>query len=545
MSLILDIIYAAHARGTHHKLALDALEHLAGADAESWKRLFYKHIAAYVAGSKVPDDEFKDFENHVLHVRDGYWGGAADKVENWYGHLVKALAGERWAEAAWAAGILSHYYTDPIHPFHTAQSEAENNIHRAAEWSISRAYDGLRHQVEAELAATKAVPGEGPAWLRAFVVEGAERGNDQYEKLIAHYDINTGVVDPAAGLDVVGRRLIAQLIAYAQKGFASILDRAIAQAAVKPPQVDLTADVALAIARLPKKWFVARAENAAERKAVEAMYDELKATGRVEKTLPEDEIVVREAYARDVLAAQLAEREKDRGKIIAMPSRYARGYATEIAQPAAPPPALAGSAEPAPSPLAPAVEALQSKAVEAVKELVEQSMPEAAAAPAPALKPAAEVIHAQFGERDAAVPKIYLSPSDDVERAPSIGPKMAEKLYALGIKTVADLFKADAGKLSLDLDARNVYDETIADWQDQARLVCTVPGLRGTHAQLLVGAGYRTRDAIADAAEDKLCAAVLSFALSPEGQRVLRDGNPPDIERIKGWLASAKSAKVA
>lgn len=544
MSLILDIIYAAHARGTHHKLALDALEHLASSDAKAWQRLFYKHISAYVAGSKAPDDEFKDFENHVLHVRDGYWGGAADKVENWYGHLVKALAGERWAEAAWAAGVLSHYYTDPIHPFHTAQSEAENNIHRAAEWSISRAYDSLRKEVSGRLETVKAMPGEGPAWLRAFVVEGAERGNEHYEKLIAHYDINSGVVDPPAGLDIVGRRIVAELIAFAQKGFAALLDRAILQAAVRPPEVSLAADVTLAIARLPRNWLASRAENVAERKALEAMYDELKATGHVEATLPEDERVVREAYARDVLALQLAEREKDRGKVIAMPSRYARGYATEIDTPAAPPPALAGTAEreaaaaaqpAAPQPAQPPEPAI----VEKVKAVAAQLVAD------PAPKPAAEVIHAQFGDRDAARPKIYLVPSDDVERAPSIGPKMAEKLYALGIRTVADLFKADAEKLSLELDARNVYDETIVDWQDQARLVCTVPGLRGTHAQLLVGAGFRTRDAIADAAEDKLCAAVLSFAISPEGQRILRDGNPPDLERIKGWLAHAKAAKIA
>jgi antitoxin component HigA of HigAB toxin-antitoxin module len=135
--------------------------------------------------------------------------------------------------------------------------------------------------------------------------------------------------------------------------------------------------------------------------------------------------------------------------------------------------------------------------------------------------------------------------SDDVEKAPSIGPRMAERLYAQGVKTVADLFAADPEKLSLALDQRNVHDETIVDWQDQARLVCTVPGLRGTHAQLLVGAGYRSRDRLAAAAEDKLCADILSFAVSPEGQRILRDGNPPDIERIKAWLANAIAARVA
>ena len=68
MSLAHDIIYAAHARGTHHKLALDALEHLSGADAAGWRRLLMKHAAILVSGAKAPDAEFKDFTNHVLHV---------------------------------------------------------------------------------------------------------------------------------------------------------------------------------------------------------------------------------------------------------------------------------------------------------------------------------------------------------------------------------------------------------------------------------------------------------------------------------------------
>ena len=95
------------------------------------------------------------------------------------------------------------------------------------------------------------------------------------------------------------------------------------------------------------------------------------------------------------------------------------------------------------------------------------------------------------------------------------------------------------------VNARHITPETISGWQDQARLVCTVPGLRGTHAQLLVGAGYRSAEAIADAEPDKLCADVLAFAGSAVGQRLLRNGDPPDIEKIKGWLEAARSMQAA
>lgn len=568
MSLTTRIIYAAHARGTHHKLALDALGALEGPDADAWRRLFLANAAAYTTGAKAPDDAFKDFQNHVLHVRDGYWGGAADKVENWYGHLVTELKGGRWSEAVWAAGVLSHYFTDPIHPFHTAQSEAENSIHRAAEWSISRSYDDLRALGAAEFAHVRPKPWTGAGWLRAFVVAGAEAANKQYERLIAHYDINSGVVDPPEGLDVVGRRVVAELIVYASRGFAAILDRAFEEAAVKPPETGLVLPVLKALANLPRNKLLAVSENAAERRLVEAMYDELKATGKVEKTLPEDERVLRDLYDREVLAATLAERDKARAETVALPPSIARHYVPKPGEKAAPPPALAGDARaaapaaapvvpapvaraeasPAPMPAAQVPPEPKAAAPSTAPASVPSVRPASAPPPAsvPTVKPAtAEVIPVQFGEKDTAVPRAWLQTADDVERAPSIGPKMAERLAAHGIKTVADLLAADAGKLSLDLDHRGVWEETIVDWQDQARLVCSIPGLRGTHAQLLVGAGYRTRDAVAVASADKLCADVLAFAVSTEGQRVLRDGHPPDIERIKGWLASAKAAKVA
>ena len=172
------------------------------------------HAKLYLEGSKAPDKEFKDFKNHVLHTRDGYWGGAPEKVRSWYQHLVEALAQQDWPTAVYCAGVLSHYYTDPLHPFHTAQSEAENNIHRAVEWSISKAYDELCALGEREFAdmrsTCRVVPMAGAA-----VCQGAEMSNGYYEKLIAHYDIQRGVVDPPAGLDRVAKRIVAELIRYA------------------------------------------------------------------------------------------------------------------------------------------------------------------------------------------------------------------------------------------------------------------------------------------------------------------------------------------
>ena len=52
-------------------------------------------------------------------------------------------------------------------------------------------------------------------------------------------------------------------------------------------------------------------------------------------------------------------------------------------------------------------------------------------------------------------------------------------------------------------------------------------------------------EAIAAAEADKLCADVLTYAASAAGQRLLRNGDPPDIEKIKGWLEAAQSVRAA
>ncbi len=204
-------------------------------------------------GSKDPDNRFKDFKNHVLHVKDGYWGGAPEKVQNWYQHLVAALKESNWSEAAYAAGVLSHYYTDPIQPFHTGQTAAENNIHRAVEWSINRSYDALKRIADRAMRSIDVPVREGEGWLKEMTCDGAEFSHRYYEKLIAHYDITRGVTDPPSGLDDIARKFVAELIAYASTGFARILDRAFTESGVTPPDVELALDTLIATLQIPIK----------------------------------------------------------------------------------------------------------------------------------------------------------------------------------------------------------------------------------------------------------------------------------------------------
>lgn len=498
MTLLFRILRAVHANGTHHKLALDALTHLQSPNKDAWQRLFLSQAEIYMEGSKAPDKEFKDFKNHVLHVRDDLWGGAPAKARSWYNHLVEALSAQNWEMAVYCAGVLSHYYTDPIHPFHTAQSDAESNIHRAVEWSISKSYDKLRAAALPIFINPPPTPGDDPNWLAEMVVAGAVRSNEHYETLIAHYDINIGVVDPPAGLDRIAQQVTGDLLVYAASGFAIILDRAFAEAKVAPPKVSLAVKTVLAGLNIPIKWVTKKIADREEAALVQRMYDELQEEGRVEANLPEDDRMIRDLYHKEVVA-------KRRRTAISL--RF-------------------------PLPKAKTARKLPQKKLVAARAR-------------PRLQDALAQRRPQQDNRGARRHRFHLSIGDDVVDAPSIGPKTAARLRPLGIETVADLLACDPAAIAAAVDVRHITAQAITDWQDQTRLVLTVPGLRGTHAQILVGAGYRDPDAISRADQNTLLADILRFAGTSQGQRVLRDGQPPNLDKVLEWMEQARDANIA
>jgi hypothetical protein len=595
MHLLFHIVYGTHANGTHHKLALDALRHLQSTDADYWQRLFLRHAGLYLEGAEAPDEEFKDFENHVLHPRDGLWGGAPEKVRSWYHHVVEALAVHDWPTAVYCAGVLSHYYTDPLQPFHTAQSEAENNIHRAVEWSIARSYGSLRALGMREPGGLEVELGTGPNWLVELVCRGATRATRHYEKLIAHYDIGRGVVDPPAGLDRVARRIVAEMLRYASLSFAAVLDRAIAEARVHAPQTGIAGATLLAALQAPFRRTANRRANARERCAVEAIYDELQATGTVECNLPEEERRVRERYASEVLALRVPAPEasqvfpfRPRERVVTRVDRerearrreaaLAPGEVIPLRRPgemvsaSAIVPVAAASAHasglpgsitrqpilfvvPAPAPRTPidggSVVPPQPAPPDADTAAVGRS--DADADPGAPAGEEEEGTAAPSAAREAVPPAApkrgrraadQLTLDDDIADGPA-GGKMAKRLRALGIATVRDLLKVDPETLAALIDAKQVTAQTVGAWQDQALLMCGVPGLKAAHAQLLEGAGYRSADAIAAAEADKLCADLIAFATTPAGQRLLKSGEVPDIERIKAWLEAARRVQAA
>jgi Domain of unknown function (DUF4332) len=616
MAIVLSLLRTAHARGTHHALALDALTELRGSSAPAWERLFYHQISLYLDGAKAPDRAFKDFQNHVLHPRHNYWGGATQQAQTWYGELVAALTRQDWPVAAYAAGVLSHYCTDPLMPLHTHQTAAENNIHAALEWTVAKSYTNLRAMGLEQFGSIRLIASEEADWLPVLLRAGAARATAHYETLLAHYDFKRGVVAPEEGLDPVGQRAIAEMLIHASRLFALVLDRAVADAGTTPPEVSLASDALRAFASKPRTWWRNRSADASDRKLIEAMYDELMQTGAIVRTLPDDEKLIRDLFAEQVLAKP-TEAATPKSNVITIPNR-----ATEKAIEAAPvrvaaPDTVSDAKTTAgEDPRADAIEAadIAAAAVPQVRVQVPEPRPAPQRIDAPAVRrhqdvegPLGDVrtaVAETHAEREvpataaagtevaafagidlanipvmpvasvpvpvaaapaptiaASVPATSLSayrPSSsrtpvpqalqhdaDVVDAPSIGPKIALKLNAVGIDTVGDFLNAHPIALASRLQSSVMTPEVLAEWQDQTRLMCELPDLRATQAKLLVGAGYKSVDTVAAAEPDQLCADILRYALTPEGQRLLRDGHAPDVEQIRAWADNARAIKAA
>lgn len=534
MSLLFRIIYAAHASGTHHKLALDGLAELAIPGRSDWQRLFLKHAEQFMDGAKAPDTKFKDFKNHVLHVRDGYWGGAPDLASTWYQRTIDELKFGKWIDAVYSAGVLSHYVTDPLMPFHTGQTDAENAIHAAAEWSINRSYNDLR-AIGLNRPVAQVEKPAGPNWLREMMIAGAELSNAHYERLIAHYDIKRGVVDPPSGLDEVARRLVADLLVDAAARYSVILGSAITEAGVPPPPVDLTMDTVLAAVKIPIKTLKKRLADAADRAVVEAQYDELMATGKVEKTLREDDRTVRDLHAAEVAAPRRPGEAAARHRVLLVTEQPTHKNAGHVPAIKAAPPLIPATTD--------AVARLDVSGFEKTAAAVKNR---------PIAEPlSAEVTSLSAGDghkrttpppalATTAAPRAHLAMTDPVEAAPVIGPKTAARLEAVGIVTIADLLAAAPAQLASRLADKRFSAAEITSWQHLSRLVMDLPGLRGTHAQLLAGAGYVSAQTVAEAEDDDLVQRVVDFAISPAGSRILRDGASPDRAQILAWLAMAR-----
>ncbi len=316
MGILHRLVVATACPGTHHRLAMDALLLLRCPDADGWRDLFLNYYEPYLRGAKEPDTKFRDFQNHVLHVRENGWGGAIRTSQLWYERLVMALRRQYWSEAVHTAGILGHYIADPMMPLHTAQSEEEGRVHRAIEWSVANTYDELRNILVTDQGGFPSLTlHDGPDWLARLLRQGAELANAHYEPLLDHYHLERGVADPPLGLDQECKDRLAQMIGFSAAAIARVLERAFVEAGSCPPMCELVVETVLATVKAPMRWVANRYDEENEQDLLEDILEEVRRTGKALESLPADEKLVRKLHAQQVLRVPLRELDATPAKV--------------------------------------------------------------------------------------------------------------------------------------------------------------------------------------------------------------------------------------
>lgn len=493
--LLLTILRAAHCRSTHHHFAIDALP-MVGTDAgQRMVSQLLRHHDRYLTGAKDPDSRFRDFQNHVVHVDDGYWGGAPRVAHQWYDRLQKYLRQDRWSDAAHAAGVLSHYFTDPIQPLHTAQTIQEKVLHRPIEWSITKSYASLFLKWKNDPTRTVFQLSDGPGWLGDAILQSAHVAHQHYDTLIDHYDLKAGRSDPPAGLDSVSRGCLAQLIGLCVTGWARIIERAARDAELGrgKPIVRSGTSVATVLAgiKIPKRVLIRRIEHACEQRKVIGLIDEFERTGVVDRFLPSEVRVI----------------EKVRRVY-----QYERDYARRIVKENS----------------APDIRILEvSRETSEDTKQVDESEP-----------PAVIPIASELGSR------IRLNVIDDLVDAPSIGPKTAARFASIGIQTVGDFLAASPEIMAKRLATRWITVKTLHAWRCQTILMCQLPDMLARETQMLVGANFTTADKIAKSNVETISEAIRVYAQTTSALRQLRGAEPPSRDRIEQWIGDAALALV-
>jgi predicted flap endonuclease-1-like 5' DNA nuclease len=455
------------------------------------------HFADYLQGAKDPDTAFKDFQNHVLHVQDGFWGGAAKAAAKWYAEGLEHLAAGRYRDASYSIGVLSHYYTDPWMPLHTGQTTKESVVHRPMEWSICCAYSEIMELALSDQSLPSYELPESDTWLKDAIHASALLAHRYYHELIDTYDMTEARVQPKLALGQSSRKILAQLFTWAISGWAAVLDRMSFESPATVPSFSLTWPTLLATIKVPVARISKTIAEVQQKREVEAILHEYLATGTVKRSLPEEQTAVVKARIR-----------------------YPELLPTQ-------------------------------REISVARTIVSQTYPNQSAVPeAREEKPATTT---ETKNRPAITPSIDPQPSnssgqvkrleldDPIVDAPAIGPKTAARLEAIGIRTVRQLLMADSQELSSKLKTSWIKSQTIDQWKVQARLVHEIAGLSAAGSGLLYLAGVTSVEEFLRQSVDELHQLVVKASQTSEGQRVLREKSPPSKDILNKWRNRANA----
>ncbi|MFW9932605.1 MAG: zinc dependent phospholipase C family protein [Candidatus Thorarchaeota archaeon] len=85
---------------------------------EDWKEAFEFYLPELMAGSTTPDQAWQDWDNHLYYPDTGEHS-APSAAAQWYDYARANFTAEEWEKGFFAAGVMSHYFSDPCIPLHT------------------------------------------------------------------------------------------------------------------------------------------------------------------------------------------------------------------------------------------------------------------------------------------------------------------------------------------------------------------------------------------------------------------------------------------
>ncbi len=534
------ILRAAHCKSTHHFFAIDALWEVTTPRGMYLANLLLAHYADYLRGAKDPDTVFKDFENHVVHVADGYWGGAAKTGAKWLERVYRLLGSSNWKDAAYAIGVLSHYFTDPFMPLHTAQSPRESVIHRPLEWSVCCSYQEI-YQVCCNDTQLKMFElSNSKDWLTDGIHQGATYAHQYYEVLLDDYNMNEASRFPKLALGTESKKVLAQLFVAVQTAWGSALDRIASESSSVLPKMSLTLPTIMAGVQIPAKKIVQAMESSERRAEVQNILDEYLSTGRVTRNLSIEQRTVQGVRQKmPELRPAAKEIEQIEAKIpsiefatpkaaIAVPSR--------VPVESVPIQRVASRSPPENPPLA-KIASLPSHFVASVP-VVSQRARETTLIPKS--KPTSP--DKRDSEKEPSAKKKRLTLASPIVDAPAIGPKTAARFHAIGCNTIEDFLSRDPEQVAQELGTSWINAQLVSRWQHQSLLVCQVDRLTAMGSGLLVMAGIDSASTLATQNAHELHDRLISLAQTSEGKRMMREQEPPPLKTIERWIASVEDA---
>ncbi len=286
------ILRRSHCRNTNQLFAIDALPLVQTPAGKRLARLLLRYPKQYLTGASDPDTRICDFQNQIIHVEDGYWGGGPRVASQWYNRLLQSIEQKQYAAAAQAAGILSHYFTDALQPLHTGETKREAIVHLPLERSFYRSYDIIRNRwIDNPLRAVFRLTDE-PDWLRSAMLQGAQMAHQKFSLLVNSYRFDAGVDDAMAGFDELSRIALADLLGLSVTGWARIIERAGRDVEnrllCQLPTSSMSLPLVAATLRSPFECWQSRYQQRRLDRQIKMLANEYRKKGYLKKYLPHD-----------------------------------------------------------------------------------------------------------------------------------------------------------------------------------------------------------------------------------------------------------------